>query len=447
MNVGDVLELDIQGSGMDGEGVARVDGKVVFVPFTLKGERVRAVVKTVKKCCAFATVIKVVIPSPHRVAPRCPHYFKCGGCDMLHIDEKHRREILLAEIENNFKKIAGIDIAVNTFMGCEAAVRNKYAMPFGYIGGKTVLGMYRRKTHAVEPVDCIMQSGRARFVAKLVCEFMNARRIGVYDGATGRGLLRHLVMREAGERMSVTLTVNGDGLGEANEKALYKALPDYVDLFVSPDKSRNNLVMGDTVRLIGGRAKLETEVLGVKAELSPLSFFQVNDGVRDELYRAAIGNITAPVLVDLYSGIGITSNLAAKKCSRVIAVECVEAAVRDADRTAALNGNADRIENICGNVEDVLPKMTNEISGADVLVDPPRKGCTAAVMNAVAAISPSRFVYISCNHATMCRDIRQFIDASGGNYDVTDVSAFDMFPGSHHVEVVAVMQRKKPDPA
>lgn len=179
-------------------------------------------------------------------------------------------------------------------------------------------------------------------------------------------------------------------------------------------------------------------MLGVKAEVSPLSFFQVNDHIRDELYTAAVGRLTAPTVVDLYSGIGITSNLAANAGKTVFAVECVPQAVEDADRTAAVNGNSNRIENICGNVEDILPHISDRVRGADVLVDPPRKGCGAAVMRAVSDIAPSRLVYISCNHATMCRDIAPLL-AEG--YSLADCTAFDMFPDTHHVETLVTLER------
>ncbi len=446
MNVKDVVELDIIDSGMDGEGVARLDGKVVFVPYTLVGERVRAVVKSVKKNYLTASVIKVLSPSPHRVTPACPHYYKCGGCDTLHIDGKYRREALVGDLKNNLKKIAGIEYSPEFVAGDGA--RNKLSMPFGLSGGKTVIGMYRHGTHTVEPVDCGFMGELTRETVRVVLDAVNRRNISVYDEKSGRGLLRHLVIREIGGRASATLVVNGDGIGDDIEREIGDALQQSVDFFVCPNTRRNNVVMGDSVRLVKGEPRLPVNVLGVRAMLSPLSFFQVNDSIRDKLYEAAISCVNSPALIDLYSGIGITSNLAAKKCEKVIAVEVVPQAVEDADATAELNGNADKIRNICGTAEDVLPDIAAGLNcDVDVLVDPPRKGCGGAVMTAISNLAPKRLVYVSCNHATMCRDVRIFIDecaAHGDDYEVCDCRIFDMFPQTHHVETLFCLSKRQP---
>lgn len=443
MNIKEIIEVDIEDNGMNGEGIARVDGRVVFVPYTLRGERVRAVVKAVKKRYATASVIKVLVPSPHRVVPTCRHYFKCGGCDTCHIAEEYRREILIAELKNNLKKIAGIEFDDIAFVPSVGTPRNKISMPFGYVGGKVVLGMYKQGTHEVEPVDCMQSSELVREIARTVCRFANDNKLSVYNDATGRGLLRHLVVRHIGSRAAAVLVINSDKL-PSGENELAAALHKSCDLFISRNTKRGNVIMGDTARKIGGNDHLPIDVLGVKAELSPLSFFQVNDSVRDALYTAALGNISAPVLVDLYSGIGITSNLAAKRCERVFAVECVAQAVANADRTAELNGNSDKIENICGDVEVVLPQIAERIKtdgmlGIDVLVDPPRKGCGEAVMRAIAALAPDTIVYISCNHATMCRDIKLLRDHADYTPDACIV--FDMFPGTHHSEVMVILHK------
>ena len=439
MNIGEIIELDIQSNGISGEGVARCDNKVVFVPYTLKGERVRAKITEVKKKYANASVIKILAPSEYRITPTCPHYYKCGGCDMGHIAPEYRREVLIAELKNNLKKIAEISGIEPEFVTVDNGnTRNKLSMPFGICNGKAVVGLYRQNTHKVEPVACAFASALMQKTVDAVCDFANAKRLSVYDQRSGAGLLRHIVMREIGGRASATLVINGDGFdGEAE---LGELLPECVDLFVCPNTRPNNVIMGESVRLIKGEPRLKANVLGVKAMLSPLSFFQVNDSVRDALYSCAISNIKSPVLIDLYSGIGITSNLAAKNCKKVIAVECVPQAVKDADGTAALNGNADKIKNICGNVENVLDKLGSEV-GADVLVDPPRKGCGSAVMDGIAKIKPARLIYISCNHATMCRDIRSFLDTSP-DYDITEAKIFDMFPNTHHVETLVCLTRK-----
>ncbi len=427
--------------------MGRVDGKVVFVPFTLKGERVRAVVRKTGKSIAEANVIKVLSPSDDRVPPICPHYYKCGGCDTEHLSADFRRAALIAELKNNFKKIAGLDVTPNGFFSADGVKRNKLSMPFGLSGGNIVLGMYRRSTHDIVPVECMMAGEATADAARTVLEFCNLKKISVYDERTGRGLLRHLVIREISgcARISVTLVVNGTGLPDCCEKELAARFKDNVDFFICPNTRKNNVIMGDSVRLVRGEPRLQVDVLGVRTELSPLSFFQVNDAVRDMLYSSIVKHIRADALVDLYSGIGITTNLAAKKLKRTVAIECVPQAVADADRTAELNGNAAKIRNVCGEVETVLPTVADELGNADILVDPPRKGCGGAVMTAIAQAATSRLIYVSCNHATMCRDIRVFLDAAeacGKMFDLCACELYDMFVGTHHVETLVCFERR-----
>ena len=441
MHINDIIELEIENSGMNGEGVAHFGGKVVFVPYTVKGERVRAVVKHVKSRYASCSVIKVLERSPYRVEPQCPHYYKCGGCDTLHLSTDYRRQTLVAELKNNLKKIAKIDF---NDIGFEPNIdgmplRNKLSMPFGLADGKVVLGLYRQNTHVVVPVSCDMSGELAKTIAEAVCDFANRKKLSVYDEKSGKGLLRHLVVRTVGGRASATLVINAQRFDGDNELAAM--LPDNVDSFVCKNTVRSNVIMGDTVRLVKGNARLKVDVLGVKAELSPLSFFQVNDYMRDKLYKAAINAVTGGTLIDLYSGIGITSNLAANSGKKVIAVECVPQAVKDADYTAKLNGNDDKITNICGNVEDVLPSITDTVGSVDVLIDPPRKGCGEGVAKTIASFKPNTLIYISCNHATMCRDIRAFLDVAP-DYELKSAKLFDMFVGTHHTETMVVLSRK-----
>ncbi len=445
MNVKDVIEIDITDNGMNGEGVGRLDGKVVFVPFTLKGERVRAVVGKVTKTYAQASAIKIIIPSENRVKPICPHYYKCGGCDTEHLSPSFRRAALVAELKNNFKKIAGLTVEPDGFFAADGAKRNKLSMPFGVCDGRIVVGMYRQNTHEVVPVECLMAGERTAEAVRSVLRFCNEKKLSVYEQNSGRGTLRHIVVRDITgcARISVTLVVSGDGLSPRDEDELASRLGDGVDFFISPNEKRNNVVMGDSVRLVKGNSHLDVDVLGVKAKLSPLSFFQVNDGVRDMLYSRIQSLLCADTLVDLYSGIGITSNLAARKVDNVVAIECVPQAVADAKETAELNGNASRIRNICGDVTEVLPRIADELGAVDILVDPPRKGCGDAVMRVIARAATSRLIYVSCNHATMCRDIRTFIDAAeacGKRFTVCACDMFDMFVGTHHVETLVCLE-------
>lgn len=440
MNLKQTIDIDIESNGVNGEGIARVDGKVVFVPFTLKGERVRAVVKCVKRKYAQADVIKVLSSSPYRKTPDCAQYFKCGGCDTCHIDDGYRKQTLVSELKNNLKKIAGIEFESIGFVESDTLMRNKIAMPFGYDKGRVTLGMYRQGTHSfVSVIDsCLLLNPNMRKISGIICDFANEFNIPCYNESTEDGILRHLVMRTVGGRTSATVVINAHDL--YNESELYSRLSGVeCDLFVSTNTRKTNVIFGDSVRLIGGEPVLKAEVMGVRAELSPQSFFQVNDCIRDKIYKAAIDHIQSDTLIDLYSGIGITSNIAASKCKSVISVELSPQAVKNAVHTAELNGNGKTIDTRCGSVEKIINDIT--VQDCDVIVDPPRSGCGGNVMRAIAQIHPKNLIYISCNHATMSRDISELITAAP-DYSLISCDIYDMFPTTHHVETVVLLSRK-----
>lgn len=445
MKKGDIIEIDIDSSGMNGEGVARCDGLVVFVPYTLVGEKVRAQVLNVKKSFATARVIKVLNASELRVKPSCENFFKCGGCDMMHITLDEERRIKTAEIENNLSKIGGISHAVDNFVDSplEFGYRNKAQFPFGRgEDGKVAIGYFKPNSHIFVPcTTCLLVGDFIEPIVNAVLEFCNSEGLSVYDENTHSGLLRHLVIRMVDKCFAITLVINGESI--KNIDKLVNDLPPESSLYLSENKARTNVILGKKFKLIKGDMNLPAEVLGVKAKLAPDAFMQINDGIRDLLYTRAIELMGDGVAVDLYSGIGITTNLLAKKCEKVYSIEIVESACENARETARLNKNTSKIEVVCGDAAVEMPKLATRINGeTSVLLDPPRKGVDESVIRALLTLNPSRIVYVSCNHATMARDIALINALSGDQYIIVELDAYNMFPRTHHVETLACLERK-----
>lgn len=445
MKKGDIIEINIEGSGMNGEGVARYDGLVVFVPFTLVGEIVRAQVMSVKKTFATARVIKVLTPSELRVKPRCENFFKCGGCNMMHITLEEEKRIKTAEIENNLLKIGGITRSVDNFIDSplELGYRNKAQFPFGRdANGKIAVGYYKPNSHVFVPcAECLLIGDFIKPIVHFVLNFCNAEGLSLYDESMHNGLLRHLVVRKVNNHVTVTLVINGESV--KNIDKLANVLSPETSLYININKASTNVILGKQYKLIKGDMNLPCDVLGVKAKLAPDAFMQINDGVRDLLYTRAIRLMGDGVAVDLYSGIGITTNLLAKKCDKVYSIEIVESACENAKETARINGNASKIEVICGDAAVEMPKLAKRINGeVSVLLDPPRKGVDANVLTALLTLNPSKIVYISCNHATMARDIALINSLSDDQYIINELNAYNMFPRTHHVETLACLEKK-----
>lgn len=445
MKKGDIIEIDIDSSGMNGEGVARYDGLVIFVPFTIIGEKVRAQVLNVKKTYANARVIKVLKASELRVKPECENFFKCGGCDMMHITLDEEKRIKTSEIENNLLKIGGISHAVDNFIDSpfELGYRNKAQFPFGRdTDGNIAVGYFKPNSHIFVPcAKCLLVGDFVKPIVDIVLKFCNSEGLSIYDERTHNGLLRHLVLRKVNDSIAVTLVINGESV--KNLDRLADELPPKTSLYVNVNKAHTNVILGKQYKLIKGDMNLPCDVLGVKAKLAPDAFMQINDGIRDLLYTRAIQLMDEEVAVDLYSGIGITTNLLAKKCKKVYSIEIVESACENARETARLNENTSKIEVICGDASVEMPKLAKRIEGEIcVLLDPPRKGVDESVLTALLTLNPSKIVYISCNHATMARDIALINSLSADQYIIIELNAYNMFPRTHHVEILVCLERK-----
>lgn len=458
MNKGDILEIEIISTGMNGEGVARVDNKVVFVPRTLVGEKVRVQITECKKNFCNAKVIKLLERSSDRVKPICPIYFRCGGCEMQHIKYDRQLDIKRENVYNCLRKELGKDIEVLPTVASPKvfAYRNKIQLPIALENGKVVVGYFKQSSHRVVPLvktdsleygDCPLNSRDMQVVVDIFVDWANKYDISVYDETKHRGLLRHFCVRSVGDSYAIVVVANGNAL--PHQDALIKAFCRYglsFSLYLSVNTDRTNVIYGKRMLTLYGSDTLSDNILGVSVEVSPLSFMQINNDIRDMIYtrvQEIIKSRPHSVVFDLFSGVGILSNIFARYSDKVIGIEIVEDAVHNANKLAILNHNQDKIVNICGDVTvelgKVIDKMKQENWGNSIVViDPPRKGCTDTTIESILSAHPTQIVYISCNPATLARDLKALTTV----YTIDWVQPYDMFPMTSHVETVVMLSQK-----
>lgn len=442
---------------MEGEGVARVDGMVVFVPLCMQGEKVRVMVREVNKKFARATVIKVLEACADRVYPLCPIFYRCGCCDMQHIRYEKQLEIKKANIEACLYKALGREVRVDDVRGDGVVYgyRNKIQVPLAVQGGKVVAGYYKGNTHDVVPFGervrkdlgaCVMYESGMQDMLDAFLGYANTLGLDCYDERTGKGFLRHFVARRVGGRYAVVVVGYGKKLPA--EKKLISALTDTgreFSLYFDSNTKKTNVIMSPDIKVVYGEERLEADVLGVRAKISPLSFMQINDGVRDMIYRDVADTVKkrgVQVVVDAYSGAGVLTNVLAKSAHEVYGIEIVPEAVADADELTAESGNSGKVKNICGDCAKELPLLAKKLreDGKDfaVVLDPPRKGCDERVLDAIKSARPDFVCYVSCNPATLARDLARL----DGDYEILSVTPYDMFPETKHVETLICLERK-----
>ena len=423
---GDEFEGVVTDFGMSGEGIVKDGAYPVFVPFAIVGEKVRVRIVHAKKDYAFGELIEVLTPSNERVKPRCRHFGRCGGCDLQHLSHDMQEEVKRASVERTMKK-AGIDVSVPACVsGAAWAYRNKLALPFGKMGrhGKIVLGFFEKKSHRVVPLkDCPLHGEWAAKVVAAVTGWANECGLSVYDEGTGKGLLRHVVARYI-TTLSVVIVLNGDDIPHADVLAaeLGTHFKDFA-LYVSPNKAKTNVIMGESVRLVRGKER--PQELGAFSAVAACAALDGSEGD----------------IVELYSGVGLlTAELALRlPHAKITAVEIVPEAVKDAEKLMSSLGLSERVTEVCCDAADYMRSLAGSAAPRALLVDPPRKGCDEAVLSAAVDAEFQRIVYISCNPATLARDLKFLIDRG---YALTLLQPFDLFPETMHVETLAVLERQ-----
>ncbi len=443
-------EFIIESVTSEGMGVSHTDGFCVFIPNTVDGDVVLAKILKVKTGYAYAKLSKIITPSEYRVSAPCPASSKCGGCQLMHIDYKKQLKIKKDIIENALKRIGKIDVGVSEMIGADKPYRyrNKMIFPVGIDkNGKKICGFYRERSHDIIPLDdCLLGDEIISEIIKAVMNFIEKYKITVYNEKQHKGIVRRLFIRYGfnTDEMMVVLSINAKTLAHYDEfaKIISSISPKIKSVILNFNTKKTNAVLGDTNAVIFGKETISDTLCGLKYEISPHSFFQINPYQTEKLYNKALelAKISEnDKVMDLYCGIGTISLCAAKKAKSVIGVEIVEQAILDARKNAEQN----EIKNATFYAEDasvLVPKLIEDGEKPDVVIlDPPRKGSDEKTLSAIVKAKPERIVYISCNPATLARDLR-FLEDNG--YKTKSVCGVDMFSQTMHCEVVCALQRQ-----
>ena len=450
----DIVTLEIVDCGTDGEGIGKADGFTVFVKDAVIGDTVKAKIMKAKKNYGYGRLMEILKPSPYRVDPICPSARQCGGCQLQAVSYEEQKAFKEKKLRGHLERIGGFkELPMEPLIGMDEPYhyRNKAQFPVGRNKeGRIVTGFYAGRTHAIiENRDCALGIPQNKEVLDRVIAHMEKYNIAPYDEMTGKGLVRHIFIRYGfftGELM-VCLIINGQDLPHQKEMVeKLGEIPGMTSISLNINKKRNNVILGDKVKTIWGKEYITDKIGDISYEISPLSFFQVNPHQTWKLYSKALeyADLHGEETVwDLYCGIGTISLFLAQKAKFVRGVEIVSAAIEDARRNARLN-KIDNVEFFVGKAEEVLPREyeKNGVYADVIVVDPPRKGCDEMLLKTILKMQPKRVVYVSCDSATLARDLRFLCD---NGYELKKVYGVDQFPQTVHVETVVLLSQQKPD--
>lgn len=439
-----IYRAHIDGYSSEGLGIARIDGQVVFVHGAIRGETCDVLVMKVLKNAAFGKIAALAEPSPARRQPDCPYYGRCGGCDFRHMSYEEELWAKRARVQDALTRIGGAEVTVEEILGAEQPLhyRNKSIYPISPAGE---VGFYRARSHQVVHVEhCLIQKPEADALAQAVRDYIARFQVEPYNEATGRGLLRHLYVRTScrGESLACLL-VNGSRLPHEQELVdmLRAAAPGVCGVVLGENTRRGNAILGDRYRTLWGRDYLTDTLCGLELRLSVPSFYQVNHDQAQRLYEKALeyaGLTGRELAVDLYCGAGTITQVLARRARHVIGGEIVPEAIRDAEDSARRNG-VENVEFLCGDASRLAAELRQRGLRPDVIcVDPPRKGLAPDVVEAAASMTPGRIVYVSCDPATLARDVARFAPLG---YCPVRACAVDLFPGTAHVETVCLLSK------
>ena len=444
-----VYEVDILDNGIEGEGIAKIDGFTVFVPGTIKGEKVRVKILKVLSSHGFGKVEEIIEKSEFRRDADCDTFSKCGGCSMRHMSYEKTLEVKRNNVISTLKK-QGLDIEVKDVIGMDKPFfyRNKLQYPVGMdSNGNAVLGIFAPRSHRIiETKKCFIQDERLQDIANSIFKFIRENNIPVYDEKNFTGEIRHLVLRigvKTGE-IVVTIVSNNEKITKEKEliEFVVRKYPNVKTIIKNVNSKNTNVILGNENVVLYGEGYIYDELLGFKFKISPMSFYQVNPYQTEKLYSKAIeyADLSGKETVfDLYCGIGTIGICASRNVKKLYGIETVPDAIKDAKENARINGIRNA-EFFVGDVEKTLPKFIeeNDIRPDVVFLDPPRKGCEKTALDTLMKIMPKKIVYVSCNPATLARDLKILQD----RYKTKEVTPVDMFPYTSHVECCSVLSLK-----
>ena len=457
----DVLTVKIEDMGHDGEGIGKCEGYTLFVKDTVIGDLAEVKVIKAKKNYGYARLMRLIKPSEHRVEPICPVARPCGGCQLQMLDYAEQLRFKEKKIAENLQRIGGMtEIPMEPIVGMETPFRyrNKAQFPIGQDkNGKRITGFYAGRTHQImENRNCYLGVEQNEEILNRVLTWMEENRVSAYNEETGKGLVRHVLIRFGftTKEIMVCLVVNGKKL-PAEEKLIRSLteLKGMTSISLSVNRERTNVIMGKEIHCLWGQSYITDYIGNVKYQISPLSFYQVNPAQTEKLYGLALeyAGLTGNETVwDLYCGIGTISLFLAQKAKKVYGVEIVPEAIADAKNNAKIN-QIENAEFFVGKSEEILPSYyeqyakdhPGEQAHADVIVvDPPRKGCEENLLHTMASMQPDRIVYVSCDSATLARDVKVLGELG---YEVKKVRGVDQFPMTCHVETVVLLSKGEVD--
>ncbi|AKL96667.1 23S rRNA (uracil-5-)-methyltransferase RumA [Clostridium aceticum] len=443
-----IYTVEIEDIGHTGEGVGRIEGFTVFVEGGIPGDIVKIKLKTLKKNYGMGRIIQMLQPSKDRIEPPCSLASTCGGCQIMHMDYKKQLAIKGNRVKEILERIGKVETVVHPTIGMENPYeyRNKSQFPVGMMKGKAILGFYKKGSHDIVATDyCHIQAPINKEVIEVMKEYIEAYKITVYDEKSKKGLIRHVVTKvgfETGEVMVVIITNGKDlPLKDRLVEMLQKKVKGLKSIVQNINNKDTNVIFGRETITIYGEDKIVDYIGDLKFHISAQSFFQVNPTQTKVLYEKALAyaDLTGEENVfDIYCGIGTISLFLAKKAKKVVGVEVVDAAIKDAKENARIN-DINNTEFYVGEAEVVIPELYEKGLKADiVVVDPPRKGCEEKVLETIVKMNPRRVVYVSCNPASLARDLA-YLEEKG--YKTVEVQPVDMFPHTAHVESVCKLSR------
>ena len=432
----------------EGQGVAKIEGCAVFVPNAIAGETCRIRIEKVGKTWASGKITEILEKSPHRVNRECPVAKLCGGCDFWHMDYDEETRLKADRVRQALNRIGGENLDELPILSAPTCYgyRNKAQYPVSSQKNRVFAGFFRAGTHQVVENDrCLILPEETDRVKKIVTDYVNHYRITAYDELTQKGLLRHIYVRRGAVsgQVLVCLVVNGRKLPHIEDLIdRLKAVPGFATLVLSVNTKQGNAILGDEFITLYGPGYIEDTLCGLTFRLSPRSFYQVNHHQAQRLYEAAISQAEITkndTVLDLYCGVGTITLAMAKAAGKVIGVEVIEQAVQDAKENAVRN-NIENAEFFCGDAGKAALELEAKGIRADVaVVDPPRKGLNADTIEALARMSPRRIVYVSCDPATLARDVALLKERG---YAVKNAMAADLFPRCAHVESIVCLVKQ-----
>lgn len=443
---GQIIECEVHGFGHSGTGVGRFEGFAVFINGALPGEQVKIRITKVKKTFAEGELLEVLTAHPERIEPICPHFDSCGGCQLQHISYAEELNLKNQQVVDQLERIGLLtDVTIHPVKGMENPwnYRNKVQIPFAAAEGKVIAGFYQLGTHQVVDMEtCFIQNELHTDLTKKIKDMVETLHIPIYDETIHTGVLRHVLLRQGvhTNELMVVLVTNGEELPrkESLVAELRRSFPIITSIQQNINTAHTNVILGKENKLLWGMPVIYDMIGNIQFAISPHSFFQVNPIQTEILYEQAkaYANLSgSQTVIDAYCGIGSISLYLADKAKKIYGMEIVPAAIEDAKQNAALN----KIKNAhfeLGKAEEILPRWQQEGKYADVIVvDPPRKGCDEAFLEAASKMQPERIVYVSCNPATFARDAKYL---SEHGYHLQEVQPVDMFPQTSHVEIVGL---------